>query len=186
MEDLKLGKTPARKSVKFKLRDFVDLSQLPKPPNNFGHENLIERKRWGMLGNDVAGDCFTGDTKIPLLNGTEITLKELADKYADKKFWVYSCNTVGKIVPGLAHSPRLSYKNRELLAVTLDNNEVINCTKEHRFLLRDGTYLEAQYLTEGQSLMPVYGKFDKRGYEMTFNPFSNKYHYTHSLMAENY
>jgi hypothetical protein len=61
MEDLKLGKTPARKAVKFKLRDFIDLSQLPKPPNNFGHENLIERKSWGMLGNDVAGDCvFAG------------------------------------------------------------------------------------------------------------------------------
>jgi len=80
MEDLKLGKTPARKLVKFKLRDFVDFSQLPKPPNNFGHENLIERKSWGMLGNDVAGCCvFAGAAHETMMWNLECGKKVLFD-----------------------------------------------------------------------------------------------------------
>jgi hypothetical protein len=32
---------------------------MPEPPSNFGHEKLI--RQWGMLGNDVAGNCvFAG------------------------------------------------------------------------------------------------------------------------------
>lgn len=62
IQELKLGKTDARpEAVKFKLRNFVDLSTLPKPPKRFGHEDLIEKKSWGMLGNDKFGSCvFSG------------------------------------------------------------------------------------------------------------------------------
>jgi hypothetical protein len=56
--NLKLGKKAARpEAVKFKLTDFVNLTELPKPPRSFGHEALFGRKAWGMLGNDGFGDC---------------------------------------------------------------------------------------------------------------------------------
>ena len=53
---LRLGKRPARKgSVRLKFRDYVDLSRLPTPPDEFGHDDLVES--WGVLGNDAWGDC---------------------------------------------------------------------------------------------------------------------------------
>lgn len=59
---LPLGKKPARSgAVKFKFRDFVDKSVLPKLPRTFGHEDLIAPTAWGMLGNDEVGCCvFSG------------------------------------------------------------------------------------------------------------------------------
>lgn len=55
MKEFKLGKT-APEPVGFMLRDFTNPAKLPKPPKYFGHEDLM-KKDWGMLGNDVAGDC---------------------------------------------------------------------------------------------------------------------------------
>src|SRR4051794_34526841 len=53
----KLGKAPARKdAVKLKLRDYLDTTILPKPPKDFGHEDLVPGP-WQTLGNDRFGDC---------------------------------------------------------------------------------------------------------------------------------
>jgi hypothetical protein len=52
----KLGKTPARPgAVKMKLSDYLAKPQLPVPPANFGHYEIISN--YGMLGNDQYGDC---------------------------------------------------------------------------------------------------------------------------------
>jgi hypothetical protein len=54
---LRLGKRPARPgAIKLKLRDYINLSVLPAPPAEFGHDGLV-KSPWGMLGNDAAGDC---------------------------------------------------------------------------------------------------------------------------------
>nr|HNH81051.1 DNA gyrase subunit A [Acidobacteriota bacterium] len=44
--------------------------------------------------------CFTGDTKIKLLDGTERSFEELAQLPPDEVFFVYSVNQNGKIVVG--------------------------------------------------------------------------------------
>lgn len=52
----KLGKTPARPgAVSMKLSAYLPKAQLPVPPTNFGHYDLISS--YGMLGNDNYGDC---------------------------------------------------------------------------------------------------------------------------------
>lgn len=57
---LRLGKQAAvPDAVSFKFTDFATVSGMPAPPSHFGHERLV--KQWGMMGNDVAGDCvFAG------------------------------------------------------------------------------------------------------------------------------
>lgn len=52
----------------------------------------------------------------------------------------------------------------ELVKVTLDNGEEILTTPNHKYMLRDGSYLEAEKLQSGQSLMPLYFR-DTNGYE---------------------
>lgn len=51
-----------------------------------------------------------------------------------------------------------------MVKVTLDNGKEIITTPNHRYMLRDGSYEEAQNLREGQSLMPLYFRYDN-GYE---------------------
>ncbi len=127
--------------------------------------------------------CLSEDTKIPLLNGKEKTLKELYEEYGSGEFWVYSSNDAGEIVAGKAHSLTKTGVDKKLIEIVLDNNKTVKCTTNHQFMMRDGTYKEAQNLLPGDSLMPLYRKLSNRkgmnGYEMVFQPNTKKWEYTH-------
>ncbi len=98
--------------------------------------------------------CFTGDTKIKLLDGTENSFAELASLPPTEVFPVYSVNAEGRVVVGEGRHSRITRRGAELVEVVLDNGERIRCTPDHRFLLRNGFYKEAQFLTPQDSLMP--------------------------------
>lgn len=138
---------------------------------------------------DQAG-CFTGDTKISLLNGIEITLKDLSERHAGSKFWVYSYDVEsGQIAPGLAHSPRLTKRSAAIVRVTLDNGAELKCTPDHKFLLKDGTYREAVHLKVGDSLMPLYRRLSTKsdniiGYEIIHAGDPSKGDFTHRVSAD--
>ena len=71
---------------------------------------------------------------------------------------------------------------KELLRITLDNGEYFECTPDHRLMLRDGKYIEAQHIGQGTSLMPLYRKYSKSGligYRLVYQPEENKWHYEH-------
>lgn len=144
--------------------------------------------------------CLTGDTKIRLLNGTTKTIKELYEEHA-KDFWVYSIDKDGNVVPGKADTVVLTRKNAKVLKIMLDNGEYFKCTPDHKCMLRDGSYVEAQYLKAGMSLMPLYTKQNnvyykadksKQAYEMVYNPGLAKvegektgtWKYTHRLVSD--
>jgi len=131
-----------------------------------------------IVGVDIG--CFSGNTKVPLLNGDEKTLKELTKE--KKPFYVYSVNNDKEITACLAIS-RKTRKNAEVMKVFLDNDECIECTLDHKFMLRDGSYCEAQDLSIGESLMPLYKKYDKDNYESVYNPKTKTYQRTHWLLA---
>lgn len=117
-----------------------------------------------------AASCFTGDTKIDLLDGRSLTIREIYDEWisGNRDLWVYSADTSGRIVQGKIIRAFNNGK-RSLVKITLDNNEEITCTPDHRFMLRSGEYCEAQNLTPEMSLMPLYKTLDSRGYEMVYD-----------------
>jgi len=131
-------------------------------------------------------NCLTGDTKIPLLNGETKTLKELTDEYNGEKFWVYSCNKDGKIVPALAHSPRKT-GTKEVIRIHLDNNTYLDCTEDHLIMKRNGDYIKAGELKENDSLMPLYtevGKWNEMpGYLSYYNNKHKYWETVHSMVA---
>ncbi len=88
--------------------------------------------------------CFVGETRIRLLNGTCPEIKELVNEH--DPFWVYSCNSNGDLVPGKATASLTKY-TVELVDIVLDNGAVVRCTPDHRFMLRNGEYIEAQHIT---------------------------------------
>jgi len=130
--------------------------------------------------------CFTGDTKIVLLDGTEQSFIELAQKPADEIFYVYSMDADGKIVVGEGHHARITRKAADLVEVSLDNDAKIRCTPNHPFMMRDGTYKDAAQLTAGDSLMPGY--FDTaqvkertNDYLRIMQPQTGQYMFVHHL-----
>lgn len=113
------------------------------------------------VGVDIG--CFVGETKVPLLDGTQKTLAELAG-WAEP-FWVYSMDANLKIAPGLAVSRKTRTKAK-LIRVTVSGGEEIICTPDHEFMMSDGTYREARDLSFNDSLMPLYRRWQTRdGYE---------------------
>lgn len=100
--------------------------------------------------------CFTGDTQIKLLNGTSISLKELADKGRDYKFWVYASLKDGSIIPAKAYNAHKTKEVKKLAIVTLDNGRKERCTLDHLFRMRNGLYTQAKNLKINDLLMPLY------------------------------
>jgi len=95
-------------------------------------------------------------TYIPLLNGDKLSLEEIIKQYEKgvDDMYVYSYNhESGRIVPGRITWAGITKKQTKVIRVWLDNEKYIDCTPEHPFMLRDGSYKEAQYLVEGESLM---------------------------------
>lgn len=57
MEHFKLGLKFSDIPPLLRFGDYLNAAKLPTVPDIFGQANLIGRKEWGMLGNDMTGDC---------------------------------------------------------------------------------------------------------------------------------
>ena len=132
--------------------------------------------------------CFTGDTKVALLDGRNVSFEDLVREYSEgKKNWAYSIDFSNKkIVSKEILNPRKTFDANKLLEITLNNGEKVRCTAEHRFMLSDGSFIEAQYLKADDSLMPLYRKYSNDGllgYELLYSPFEEVWHYTHTYFT---
>ena len=138
---------------------------------------------------NIEGKCISLDTLIPLLSGETKTVEELIIDYdAGIKNYVYSIdNETMQIVPGEIEWAGKTRLDTQVVEVKLDNNETIICTPDHKFMTRDGSYTEAQNLIARQSLMPLYRKQSEdkklKDYDMVYNPATEKYEYTHRIVA---
>jgi tRNA-splicing ligase RtcB (3'-phosphate/5'-hydroxy nucleic acid ligase) len=121
-----------------------------------------------------------GDTKIPTLKGRSYSIRDLYEK--GHEFGVWSCKSDGKVVAAKARAYQ-TQRDAPLVRVTLDNGEVVDCTPEHRFMLRDGSYLEADRLSQGASLMPFYTSVDKEGYLRICQNYSGAFVRAHWVVA---
>jgi len=124
-------------------------------------------------------NCFTGDTKVSLLDGTEVRLSDLVGR----SVWVYSACSDGTVIPARLYDIRKTKSVTCLVEVTLDTGELIRCTPEHRFMMRDGSFVEARALVEGSSLMPLYRRINDKGYEELLDNHSGKYKKTHQVVG---
>lgn len=133
------------------------------------------------------------NTIIPLLDGRNITIEQLAKEVKEgKESWVYSIQDgTHRTVPGKVSWCDVTRKDSELVRVWLDDGSFVDCTPDHKFTMRDGSSKEAQHLISGESLMPFYRKTSNRnagsamdGYELVYDPATNRYVYTHRRVAE--
>jgi DNA gyrase subunit B len=117
-----------------------------------------------LVEGDSAGGCFSGDTKIALVDGRNLTFKQLIkEDNQGKRNFCYTIKKNGKIGVEEIKNPRITKRNREVIKVILDNGKEIVCTPDHLFMARDGTYKPAKNLTQKDSLMPFRKQLSKLG-----------------------
>lgn len=132
----------------------------------------------GPVGYDIG--CFTADTLIPTADGKSYPIAELVGR--DEELLVFALNTNKKIVVAPATAKR-TRTSAPLIKVTLDNGQEIRCTPDHKFMLRDGSYLEAEHLATGTSLMPFRSHVDRDGYSIVRHPGNENDQRVHWIMA---
>jgi hypothetical protein len=111
--------------------------------------------------------CFVGSTLVATADGRNaVTIKQLCDEGYQGP--VYSMQTqTGQVVTAYCSKVWKSRENAELVRVLLDDGSSFTCTPDHRIMLRNGQYVQAQHLIEGTSLMPFNSyKRSDRNYRM--------------------
>ncbi len=141
-----------------------------------------------VVEGDSAGGCLVADTRVVLASGLTKTMKELAEDWAcGIQHFGYATNADGdvRIVPLI--EPRLTKRQAAVVEVVLDNGERIQCTPDHPFRLRDGSYKAAADLEPGESLMPLKTRLTDTnelpgpGYEMVWMNGQARWNHTHHL-----
>ena len=159
------------------------------PPNSFVLSRTVEYFRIPRdvlvvcLGKSTYARCFSGDTKVSVLDGSAPTLEEMARRHeAGEQFWGYSISSHGRIEATLLDVPRLIGQD-SMIEITLDNEQTIRCTPDHGFIRRDGRAVQAHELRPNDALMPLYRGLH-RGYEMVYQPLNGYLFPTHRLADE--
>lgn len=154
----RLTRAPARFAF------YIDVSNIP--PNEVkGYLNqvkqAIKKKKYinpetNKMDQRYDVLCLSLDTKIKNLDNEDKTLRQMIEDFNNgKENWVYSIDPSTKLIkPGKVSWAGVTRKNASLVKVTLDNGKSEIVTPDHKFLKRDGKYVEAQCLEVGTSLMP--------------------------------
>jgi len=146
-----------------------------------------------LVEGDSAGGCFSGETRVTLADGRDLSFIELVDEdQRGKKNYCYTINRDGSVGVALIKNPRRTKKSASVIKIILDNGKEIICTLDHKFMLRDMSYVAAENLTPDKSLMPLYRKLSKiggritiKGYEMVYQNKSDDWIFTH-LLSDKY
>lgn len=100
---------------------------------------------------ECSAECLEGSTEIWTTQGA-IKIKDMINSsslYTTKS--IYNNEMILDTINGVKVSGYVD----ELIELELENKEVIRCTLDHKFLLKDGKYKEAQYLTKDDELWEV-------------------------------
>ncbi len=108
---------------------------------------------------NASNPCFSGDTKVALADGRNLSFKELIKEHElGKQNFCYTIRKDGSIGVEKILNPRMTRRGAEVIKLILDNYQEIVCTPDHKFMLKSGEYKKAKDLTELDSLMPLYEK----------------------------
>ena len=105
---------------------------------------IAERELFVVEGDSA---CFVGSTRFLLPDGKSMSFAE-----ASALPEVSCVGFAGEAQALTGHKPRITKYVKQLVTVVFSDGREVTCTPEHRFLLTDGSYKEAQYLTPDDDL----------------------------------
>ena len=117
----------------------------------------FKQKESGSLGIPLAylqGHCFRGNVTVRLLDNEIVsfdTLYENREKYIGKS--ILTCCPDGKILPTIITDICLTRRNAKFIRITLNTGDYVDVTPDHRMMLENGQFIEANELKPGDTLM---------------------------------
>ncbi len=112
----------------------------------------------------VGGDhwnCLVGETMVLAGFGEYLRIKTLTQPRFEGKLSVRAfdldarkCRVASGVIAKKTYDAA-KIIGIEIYSVTHGNFTVVKCTPEHKFLLKNGEYIEAQFLSKGDELMPA-------------------------------
>jgi DNA gyrase/topoisomerase IV subunit B len=134
----------------------VKRNGLPAKYAAFDSRTKIPDRELFIVEGDSAGGCFVGSTKVRLINGKSRRFDDMVAAHArGVKQYGYAYDIKNEQIQVIEFDePRITKYVKELVEVTLSNGEVIQCTLDHPWLTRQGVYVPAVRLEEGDRLMP--------------------------------
>lgn len=115
--------------------------------------------------------CVTGDTKIPLLDGRTMTIKEMADS-TEEEFWVYAYDlNKNTWVAALANNCHKSGENVDIYRVEFTDGTYVDCTWDHPFLSTEGAYIKAIDLVSGDCIESLYTRISETKFYSGYRVF---------------
>lgn len=141
------GEMPPAKAAQYLERVRLEVQQKRIPSRTGGGDNI--------LSSDYNPLCLDLETRIPLLDGRTLSLKELIVEFEKgNENWTYSCDPItGKVVPGPISWAGQTKSNAECIKITLDNGKEIICTPDHKIPVLGKGFVEAQNLTTSDPLI---------------------------------
>ena len=154
-KNISVDRPPEGRDSYMFLKQLIYNKQLILPRNGRLTSELKRLRDDGKHVDHPVG-CFTGDTVVKMLNGQNKTMKELTDMGTEHEFWVYACTPDGTIVPAKAYNAHQT-KTDKVVRVHFRDGLEVRCTYDHKFLLKDGTYKEIQYINNDRLM---YGEIE--------------------------
>lgn len=138
-------------------QDFIDLSTVSNRISRYKEYERLravpEVETCLTIFSDEA--CVSGNTKVATPFGFK-TIKSLTEDNSEDKFLVYSYDFQKKdYTLGWGHHPRKT-KTAETVELIFDNGGKLECTEDHKVLLRTGNWIQAGDIKVGDDLMPFY------------------------------
>lgn len=142
-----VGNMPAHLAMSFVERVKNEIQQRRIPSSTGGSQSMVDAS-YNPL-------CLDLSTRIPLLDGRILELRDLIDEFENgKENWAYSCEpTTGKIVPGVINWAGVTRRNTTVIKITLDNGEFFICTPDHKIPVFGKGFVEARLLTDQDMLI---------------------------------
>jgi hypothetical protein len=147
---------------------YIDVGNLPKAKAEQYLHDMMARHKNKVVYDPTSGEirddrkmmCYDLGTKIPLLDGRTLELRQIIEEHENGKTnWVYSCDPIsGKFYPGPVSWAGITKHDSEVVKVTFDNGKSVICTPDHKFPVWNKGFVEAQYLTTEDSIIPGHRK----------------------------
>lgn len=116
--------------------------------------NFVPEKHIELItassNNQIIGRCLDGNTEIVTTEGI-FKIKDLVNR----NLRVFTIDDDLKLAQSNICTVQQTTTTKEEIQIELENGTIIKCTPEHKFMLKDGTYKEAQYLNEDDELFEI-------------------------------
>jgi hypothetical protein len=168
---------------------YIDIGGLPRNQAEQYMKDVMNRYRNKL----IYDQCLSLETRIPLLDGRVLSLSKIIEGYDNgETLWAYSCDpSTGKFAPGIISWAGITRRNEKVLKITLDNDESITCTLDHKFPVWNKGKVEAQNLIVGDSMIPFYTRnksitsaSKNSKYQQIYENETKKWTFTHRLVSK--